>query len=90
MSRASFSTTPDHQFMTPAELLELTPHVKHVPEHVVAGLEEHMKEDKIQIPLTAEVLDKLIGLRDQVKIFNEEFYSNKKLVLPRDVVNLII
>ena len=90
MARASFSTTPDHQFMTPAQLLELTPQVKHVPEHVVAGLEDHMLEDKIQIPLTADVLDKLIGLRDEIKLFNEEFYSNKKLVLPRDVVNLII
>ena len=90
VKRASFSTTPDHAFMTPSELLELTPHIKNVPEHVVAGLEEHMKEDKIQIPLTAEVLDKLIGLRDEIKLFNEEFYSNKKLVLPRDIVNLII
>lgn len=92
MKKATFSTTPIHQFMTPAELLELTPEIKHIPEPVVAGLAEHMKYDKIHVPLTADVLDKLIGLRDHAtfKLFNEEYYKDKKLVLPRQIVNLII
>ena len=92
MRKATFSTTPIHQFMTPAELLDLTPEIKHVPNSVVAGLEEHAKYDKIHVPLTADVLDKLIGLRDHAtfKLFNEEYYKDKKLVLPRHIVSLII
>lgn len=92
MRKATFSTTPVHAFMSPSELLELTPEVDNVPNHVVEGLEEHAKLNKINVPLTTQVLNKLIELRDHkdFKIFNKEYYSNKKLVLPRHIVQLIV
>lgn len=92
MQRAAFSTTPIHEFMSPAELLDLTPEIKHVPQSVVAGLEEHFMDDKIHIQLTPDVLQKLVELRDHAtfKLFNEEYYKEKKLVLPRHIVNMII
>jgi hypothetical protein len=92
MQKATLSTTPIHKYMTPAELLDLTPVVKNVPEEVVANMDDHIKEDKIQVELTTDVLEKLINLKE-VKgfaLFNEEYYRKEKLVLPRHVVELII
>ena len=92
MQKATFSTTPIHKHMEPAELLNLTPVVKNVPEEVVANMDDHIKEDKIQVELTSGVLEKLISLKGvkDFKLFNEEYYRDEKLVLPRHVIEQLI
>jgi hypothetical protein len=92
MKKATFSTTPIHKHMEPAELLDLTPEVKNVPEEVVAQMDDHIKEDKIQVQLTPNVLEKLISINgvNGFQLFNDDFYRENKFVLPRHVIELII
>jgi len=88
MRQASFSDTPIHQLMDPETILKLTPSAEHIPDSFM--VHEHFYKNRLDIPITPGVAIKLMGLRDVYKILNPEFYSNKQLTLPRDIVQSLI
>ena len=87
MQKANFGTQPIHHLLTPRQLLHLTPSTEHIPESFLVN--EFSKYDKIRVPFTKEVADKLFELRDTFEIMNGEHYSAGELTLPRYIVEAL-
>lgn len=93
MKKACFSNTPIHNMLTPEQVLKLTPvSCRHVPETM--QIKPHIKDGKLEVPITSDVALKLIDLRDEpgFKLLNENFYDYDKrtLTLPRKIVAKLI
>ncbi len=90
MQKASFSDTPVVKFMTPSQINKLTPSYMHV-QNMDLRVHDFFLEDKLHVPLTNDVIQQLMQMRD-VQFINPKFYDyeERRLVLPRNVVNKLI
>jgi hypothetical protein len=85
MEKASFSDTPVVKFMSPSEINNLTPSHIHI-KNLNLRVHNFLLEDKLHIPMTSEVIQQLLDMKD-VNFINPELYKDGKLILPRNVVN---
>jgi hypothetical protein len=87
--KASFSTTPIVMKLTPARILELTPKVDLIPEERAQLLHKHLQNNDLEIPVTLDVMNRLMDLRDTHAILNPKYYKDGQLILPRSIVRLL-
>lgn len=85
MEKANFSDTPVVKFMTPSQINDLTPSHMHI-KNLNLRVHNFFLEDKLHIPMTSEVIQQLLDMKD-VNFINPELYKDGKLILPRNVVN---
>lgn len=91
MKQARVSTTPILHSLSPQQILELTPTTEHLDRNEI-GYHTHYDNDRLEIPVSSEVILKLVGMRDEYSILNKDFYKQGaggiegQLVLPRDIV----
>lgn len=91
MKQAMVSTTPIMHSLTPQQILELTPTTEHLDRNEI-GYHTHYDNDRLEIPVSDEVILKLVSMRDEYSILNKDFYKQGnqsvqgQLVLPRDIV----
>ncbi len=84
MQRGNFSAADILKHLKPSAILKLTPSSEHVPAD--REIWDHLKADKLEIPLTSETMNQLLELRDMYKILNPEYYKDGKLILTREIV----
>lgn len=89
LQRACFSDTPVIKYMSPTEILNLTPLSDHVPNKDVRA-HEYLQRNELRIPLTRDVMDQLLDLKDEVAFLNPKYYREGKLLLPRHIVGKLM
>jgi len=84
MQKGNFSAADVLKHLSPSAILKLTPSSEHVPES--RQIWDHLRNNDLEIPLTAETMSRLLELRDMYKILNPAYYQNGKLILTREIV----
>lgn len=84
MQKGNFSAADILKHLKPSAILKLTPGSKHVPED--RQIWDHLRNNKLEIPITQETMGQLLELRDVYKILNPEYYKDGKLILTREIV----
>lgn len=90
MKQAIVSTTPILSSLSPGEILRLTPTTENLDGDKI-GYHKYYDADRLEIPVTAEVMTRLMDLRDEHSILNSDYYvtgkdGKGKLILPRHIV----
>ena len=90
MQEAIVSTTPILSSLTPGEILRLTPTTEHLSREEI-GYHEYYDADRLEVPVTSNVMGRLMELRDEHEILNKDYYivgsdGKGKLILPRHIV----
>lgn len=85
MEKASFSDTPVVKFMSPSEINSLTPSHLDI-KNLDLRVHDFLLEDKLHVPMTSQVIQQLLGMKD-IQFINPKLYKDGKLILPRNIVN---
>tara|TARA_B110000261_G_scaffold68729_1_gene80418 strand:- start:1245 stop:2261 length:1017 start_codon:yes stop_codon:yes gene_type:complete len=81
----SLSNTPIHNKLSPQQLVSMTPPPCNIPPFV--EVYDHVRENKIKLPYSTELILKLLELRDDHDILH--MYNNGDLLLPRHIIEKI-
>lgn len=90
MKQAIVSTTPILSSLSPGEILRLTPTTEHLDQEKIR-YHDFYNADRLEIPVTADVMTRLMDLRNEHAILNSDYYvvgqdGKGKLILPRNIV----
>lgn len=83
--KVSLSNTPIHNKLSPQEMVNMTPSASNIPDFV--DVYDHVRENKIKLPYSTELILKLLELRDEHDILH--MYDDGALTLPRHIIEKI-